>query len=89
MIERQKAPNRLDIQPYGTIVKVFSETEDIKYFIQLGTEDTIMWRPISHMFDIMFKHLYEDPEFINELLNQFEDCDRPIKQFTDMIITKF
>jgi len=78
MIERHCPPTKFDIKPYATILKVYCDSGAIEYYIQLGEEDVIDWQPISYLFDRIFKSLYEDEEFMKELLAQFQDCERSI-----------
>jgi hypothetical protein len=88
VIERHCPPTKFDIKPYGTLLKVFCDNGEIEYYIQIGDEDITNWKPVMHLLDSRFKDLYEDQEFMVELLRQFQDCERSIMFFTDILKSK-
>ena len=77
MIERHCPPTKFDVMPYKTVVKVFNESGLDDYYIQLGTDDEMIWRTIESVFNQIFNTLYSNEEFIEQLLNKFHDPNTP------------
>lgn len=63
--------------PYKTVVKVFNDNGVDDHYIQLGSDDEMIWRPIEEVFNQIFNGLYNNEEFIEQLLNKFHDMDTP------------
>jgi len=84
--ERHCAPTKFDIEPFGTIYKVTNEALNFDYYIQLSREgNTIDWRPMAFLLTELFGDLYENIEFIEELLFLYQDDNKSIKTFTRML----
>jgi len=84
--ERHCPPQKYDIEPFGTIYKVNNDALSYDYYIQLSQEDNdIDWKPISYLLTELFSNLYENVEFIEELLFLYHDEARPIKELTRML----
>lgn len=79
--ERHCPPTKFDIEPFGTVYKVNNEALSYDYFIQLGTESEITWKPINYLLTELFSDLYENKNFIGELLYLYQDREKSIKTF--------
>lgn len=76
--ERHCPPQKYDIEPYGTVYKVNNEALSFDYYIQLGQEEEdINWKPLSYLLTELFSNLYENKEFIEELLFLYHEEARP------------
>jgi hypothetical protein len=77
MIERHCPPTKFDVMPYKTVVKVFNDNGVDAHYIQLGSDDEMIWRTVESVFNQVFSSLYGNDEFIEQLLNKFHDMDTP------------
>lgn len=82
-------PTKLDIEDFGTIYKVTTPKETVEYYIQLGTDTEISWHSVGFLLSEIFKQLYEEKEFIDELLMLYQDCDRSVLKLCEIITTHF
>ena len=92
IIERTCEPTKCDIYPRYTIMKVLQGKQyggvlAPLYFIQMSDEDAPVWCPISSLFDNIahFALLYENKEFVQELINLAFDLKRPFTHLSKLL----
>lgn len=84
--ERHCPPQKYDIEPYGTVYKVTNEALSFDYYIQLSQEENaIDWKPLSCLLTELFSNLYDNVEFIEELLFLYHEEARPPKLLIRML----
>ena len=73
---RHCPPTKFDIEPYGTIYEVTTDTS-IDCYYQLGDEEqNINWQPFSNLLTEAFGKFSTNKEFIETLLNILKDPER-------------
>ena len=73
---RHCPPTKFDIEPYGTIYEVKTDTS-IDYYVQMGDEEQdINWQPYCNLLTEVFGKFASNKEFIEALLNILKDPER-------------
>ena len=83
LITRYNPPTRFDYAKQGTICKVLNDK--VTYYIQAAKDDTIEWKPIGTIFAETFSDLFDNEEFIEELMKIYNDPEYPKNHFSDLL----
>jgi len=93
IIERTCNPTKFDIYPRLTICKVGAGPDEFggqpadQYYIQLGTDESPLWAPMSSLFDNLDQHdnLYSNKIIVDELIALVFDKSRPYTHLANLL----
>jgi len=93
IIKRTCDPTKYDIYPQYTIMVVGAPEDQYgavpanKYFIQISDNDSMMWKPMSSLWDDLayLDNIYDNIEFVQELLAVCLDRKRPYKHLAELL----
>jgi hypothetical protein len=87
IIERHARPTNYHFEPQGTIYKVLNQP--IEHYIQVSDDiDKAQWVPISSLLEELFKDLYTNTGFLQELLMVFVDKTRSREELLNHLIKR-
>jgi hypothetical protein len=74
MLERYVAPSKYVEAPYGTLCKVIDSKE--LFYVQVSQNtDEYQWETVESVLAHTFKHMFDNEEFVKELLKLYNDKD--------------
>lgn len=77
LITRYAPPSRLDLAPYGTIVKVIGD-DDEELYVQLSQEDNVSeWKKVRNLLGFVFKDYIFNQGFMNACLDIYRNKNKP------------
>ena len=80
-------PTRFDYAPCGQICRVINETNS--FFVQVAdSEEETRWEPVATVLAEVLSNLFDDEEFIDELMHLYLDKERPVYKLCKIIETK-
>jgi len=83
IITRYNPPTRYDYAKQGTICKVINDK--ITYYIQASKDETTEWEPVDAVLAEVLSYLFDNEEFIEELMKIYHDPEHPKKRLCEII----
>jgi len=86
ILTRYCPPTRYDYAKHGTVCKVINDK--VTYYIQVSKNDTIEWEPVSTVVAEVLSDLFDNEEFIEELMKIYNDPEYPKTELCKIIQTR-